>query len=44
MTTNFKLSTIAIVVALSCQASTSFAAEKTEHKNKNAKNQRLKKY
>jgi len=37
MTTNFKLSTIAIVVALSCQASTSFAAEKTEHKNKNAK-------
>ena len=37
MTTNFKLSTIAIVVALSCQASSSFAAEKTEKKNKNAK-------
>ncbi len=37
MTTNFKLSTIAIVVALSCQASSSFAAEKTDKKNKNAK-------
>jgi len=37
MTTNFKLSTIAIVVALSCQASSSFAAEKMDKKNKNAK-------
>ena len=37
MTTNFKLSTIAIVVALSCQASSSFAAEKTENINKNAR-------
>ena len=36
MTTNFKLSTIAIVVALSCQVSSSFAAEKTSTKNKNA--------
>ena len=36
MTTNFKLSTIAIVVALSCQASSSFATEKTSTKNKKA--------
>jgi iron complex outermembrane receptor protein len=36
MTTNFKLSTIAIVVAFSCQASSSVAAEKTSTKNKKA--------
>jgi len=36
MTTNFKLSTIAIVVALSCQTSSSFAADKTSTKNKHA--------
>ena len=36
MTSNFKLSTIAIVVALSCQASSSVAAEISSKKNKKA--------